>query len=431
MVVVLRGRPGAELGRTRHDARSSCAPRSAVRALRAPHSCARGRASRARLAVASRQMPLQGRALGYAWAFAAATANASQDNLRKLASSRVPAPVEIVALSELVNVLVLAIAIGVVGKWDALVESAARTELVMLVAAAGGLKFACAALLQHALRLTPLSLCVPYFAFTPMFLLVVSFFLVHETPTAQGVFGVCVITLGAYLLNSNSSTLGVDGGKLEKSPRLEEGGAGAFRSQIRKQNSARGPLDQLAPADAPVFGWMGLKVDESLSDRARFGCVGRSLAKQVAILRSNPGSLITLGIAAAYALVADLDKLGKLHAPDLLVFIFMQRCFILVLPLTYVLMRRPAAFGVFISAKRTGVTLALIGLLDVASMAAFLEALNYIFTSYAVAAKRTSILASVIGGAVFFNESIAQRLPYVVIMFIGMALILLADAKKH
>ena len=400
-----------------------------------PQSAARGRVARARLAVASRAMPLQGHARGYAWAFAAATANASQDNLRKLASTRVPAPVEIVALSELVNVLALAIAVGVAGKWGALVESAARTELVMLAGAAGGLKFACAALLQHALRLTPLSLCVPYFAFTPMFLLVVSFFLVHETPTAQGVFGVCVITLGAYLLNANSGAMGADGGKLEKSPRLEEGGAGAFRSTIRKQSSARGPLDQLAPASAPGFGWMGITFDEASSDRvvgcARFGCFGRSISRQIAILKSNPGSLITLGIAAAYALVADLDKLGKLHAPDLLVFIFMQRCFILVLPLTYVLIRRPAALGIFISAKRTGAALALIGLLDVAAMAAFLEALNYIFTSYAVAAKRTSILASVIGGAVFFNEPIARRMPYVVIMFLGMALILLADAKKH
>ena len=73
----------------------------------------------------------------------------------------------------------------------------------------------------------------------------------------------------------------------------------------------------------------------------------------------------------------------------------------------------------------------LIGFLDIASMYAFLQSLNYIFTSYAVAAKRTSILASVVGGALFFKEPIARRLPYIFIMFIGMALILIADADKH
>ena len=146
-------------------------------------------------------------------------------------------------------------------------------------------------------------------------------------------------------------------------------------------------------------------------------------------LRANPGSLITLGIAAMYALVADLDKLGKLHTTDLLVFMFMQRAFLLVLPLAYVLIRRRGAFVALAASKKVAVAIALIGLLDIASMFAFLEALNYIFTSYAVAAKRTSILASVLGSAVFFKEPIARRLPYVMIMFAGMALILLADAK--
>ena len=43
---------------------------------------------------------------GYAWAFAATLANASQDNLRKMASNRVKNPIAIVALSELFNVSV-------------------------------------------------------------------------------------------------------------------------------------------------------------------------------------------------------------------------------------------------------------------------------------------------------------------------------------
>ena len=141
-------------------------------------------------------------------------------------------------------------------------------------------------------------------------------------------------------------------------------------------------------------------------------------------------TLVTLAIAAVYALVADLDKLGKLHSGDLLVFIFLQRCFFLALPLSYVIVKNRAAFLVFRSFK-VALVLALIGLLDIFTMYSFLQSINYIFTSYAVAAKRSSILASVLGGAIFFKEPIAKRLPYVFIMLVGMSLILLADADRH
>ena len=140
---------------------------------------------------------------GYAWAFAAALANASQDNLRKLASNRVKNPIEIVALSELFNVSVLAGLVWWSGKMGVFSAYLRRGELMALAAAAGWLKALSAMMLQRALQLTPLSLCVPYLAFTPLWLLVISFFLVHETPTVRGVIGVCVITAGAYMLNAN------------------------------------------------------------------------------------------------------------------------------------------------------------------------------------------------------------------------------------
>jgi drug/metabolite transporter (DMT)-like permease len=236
------------------------------------------------------------------------------------------------------------------------------------------------------------------------------------------------------MLNANSAAPE----KLEKSPRLEEGlvrGGGGSSGRVR---SARESLESLATPPTNGAGWMSIAFSEAAASSfreerygVRLGCVGRSVARQVTTLRANPGSLITLGIAAVYALVADLDKLGKLHSDDLLVFIFLQRCFLLAPPLTYVMVKNPAAFNVFTKTKKVGCALALIGFLDIASMYAFLQSLNYIFTSYAVAAKRTSILASVVGGALFFKEPIARRLPYIFIMFIGMALILIADADKH
>ena len=370
----------------------------------------------------------EGHLRGYAWAFAAALANASQDNLRKLASNRVKNPIEIVALSELFNVSVLAGLVWWSGKMGVFSAYLRRGELMALAAAAGWLKALSAMMLQRALQLTPLSLCVPYLAFTPLWLLVISFFLVHETPTVRGVIGVCVITAGAYMLNANCGPPS----KFEKSPRIEEGESGSFRRQM----SSRGALDKLAPANA-AFGWMSIAFSAEETDAFReerytkyFGFIGRSVARQVSTLHANPGSLITLAIAAVYALVADLDKLGKLHSGDLLVFIFLQRCFFLALPLSYVIVKNRAAFLVFRSFK-VALVLALIGLLDIFTMYSFLQSINYIFTSYAVAAKRSSILASVLGGAIFFKEPIAKRLPYVFIMLVGMSLILLADADRH
>ena len=73
---------------------------------------------------------------GYAWAFAAALANASQDNLRKLASNRVKNPIEIVALSELFNVSVLAGLVWWSGKMGVFSAYLRRGELMALAAAA-------------------------------------------------------------------------------------------------------------------------------------------------------------------------------------------------------------------------------------------------------------------------------------------------------
>ena len=67
------------------------------------------------------------------------------------------------------------------------------------------------------------------------------------------------------------------------------------------------------------------------------------------------------------------------------------------------------------------------GLCELYTMFAYLYSLEYLFTSYAVAAKRSGILLSVLGGAIFFNEPIRDRLPYIFVIIIGMMCIILAD----
>ena len=52
-----------------------------------------------------------------------------------------------------------------------------------------------------ALRLSPLSLTMPFLAFTPLFMLVTSSFILGEFPTAKGFAGIMLIVAGAYSIN--------------------------------------------------------------------------------------------------------------------------------------------------------------------------------------------------------------------------------------
>ena len=61
---------------------------------------------------------------------------------------------------------------------------------------------AAALLYQAALRRSPLSVTVPYLAFTPVFLLGVGWLVLGERPTAFGVVGVVLVTAGAYVLQT-------------------------------------------------------------------------------------------------------------------------------------------------------------------------------------------------------------------------------------
>jgi len=68
-------------------------------------------------------------------------------------------------------------------------------------AAALPLEIAAILLYYKALRLSPLSLSLPFLSFTPVFLIVLSFVLVGERVSAVGALGIALIGLGGYTLN--------------------------------------------------------------------------------------------------------------------------------------------------------------------------------------------------------------------------------------
>lgn len=56
----------------------------------------------------------------------------------------------------------------------------------------------------------------------------------------------------------------------------------------------------------------------------------------------------------------------------------------------------------------------------------YLWSLKLLFVSYAVAAKRSGILLSVVSGWLFFGERIRDKIGYILLMVSGMLLIVLA-----
>jgi len=62
-----------------------------------------------------------------------------------------------------------------------------------------------------AIRLSPLSLTIPFMALSPVFIMVIAFFILGERPTPAGLSGVVLIMAGAYALNAKTSETGLLG----------------------------------------------------------------------------------------------------------------------------------------------------------------------------------------------------------------------------
>ena len=382
-------------------------------------------------------------------------------------ASQFASNIELVALLEATNVSVLLLALLFLGEVGAFVDSAGDARLLSIGVASAALKAGTSLLYQRAMQLSPVSLSVPYLAFTPMLLLVTSYFLLGERPSWRGVLGVVVMTAGAYGLNgarggdaektaapSGSGPAG-KGGKIkagalpanekvlekakEKASRdhlrgataraAEDGagGGGGGGAQKQQKPSGGGGLEGLlasppgsgANLAALVGGDGGRKPPGGKSSGGDF------VSRFACFLPAEPGSRLMLLVATLWSLTSDLDKMGKQSASSFVVFVAVQRV-LMGAPLGGALVAKVGARRageVFV--ENAGLLLALaIG--EMYTMAAYLMALDHLFVSYAIAAKRSGILLSVLGGAVFFKESIRDRLPYVCVILVGMVLVLLS-----
>lgn len=74
------------------------------------------------------------------------------------------------------------------------------------VLATGILNLVAAVLYFKALKITDLSLAIPMMSFTPVFLILTSFFIMRELPTSIGILGICLIVIGSYFLNTSKNS---------------------------------------------------------------------------------------------------------------------------------------------------------------------------------------------------------------------------------
>eukprot|EP00271_Cylindrocystis_brebissonii_P008087 TRINITY_DN22119_c0_g1_i1.p1 TRINITY_DN22119_c0_g1~~TRINITY_DN22119_c0_g1_i1.p1 ORF type:complete len:798 (+),score=82.07 TRINITY_DN22119_c0_g1_i1:104-2497(+) len=136
---------------------------------------------------------------GFAFAAAAALGHSSMDALRKVASRRYT-PFELLGLVGLLDAAFLSTALVLLGTFPSIQHLTDNGALAAVLVVSAALKLVCSLLYQRALQVSPLSVTVPYLAFTPALLILTSFVLLKELPSYQGMAGVFVVTLGGYLL---------------------------------------------------------------------------------------------------------------------------------------------------------------------------------------------------------------------------------------
>lgn len=147
--------------------------------------------------------------LGITFALLAALANSAIDGVRKVAASKVPATA-LVTLPCMLESICACVFINAFGGFSN-VEIDKPVLLVGLSVGSALLLLLSRTLYQTALAGAPLSLTVPYLSFTPAILVMIAFFFLGETPSAGGILGVCIITVGGYLLSQIKSGPNEDG----------------------------------------------------------------------------------------------------------------------------------------------------------------------------------------------------------------------------
>lgn len=132
---------------------------------------------------------------GWVLAVLSSASWACVDGLRKALVRDIPPPVFVAVFTGIQAPILGAMALRE-GTWEA------PPGFWILALSSGALNAFAQVLYMHAVRRSPLSLTIPYLSFTPVLLLFSAWLALGERPSPFGALGICLVALGAYLLNA-------------------------------------------------------------------------------------------------------------------------------------------------------------------------------------------------------------------------------------
>eukprot|EP01025_Chloroclados_australasicus_P022967 TRINITY_DN23491_c3_g1_i1.p1 TRINITY_DN23491_c3_g1~~TRINITY_DN23491_c3_g1_i1.p1 ORF type:complete len:201 (+),score=16.54 TRINITY_DN23491_c3_g1_i1:43-603(+) len=171
---------------------------------------------------------------------------------------------------------------------------------------------------------------------------------------------------------------------------------------------------------------MFVAVSEASRGKSAFSVEGAMSSLQQ--LGDSKWSMIMCLVAFLWSLTSTFDKMGMAAAPTTAAYLAVQRAMTAVPCMLYVLLKDLSTFRLL--SAHCGLMLGLVGT-ELLTVLLYLWSLRYLFVSYAVAAKRTGILLSVLIGWIFFGEQIREKLPYIMLMLGGMLMIVLAPDMRY
>ncbi|KAI5075794.1 hypothetical protein GOP47_0009870 [Adiantum capillus-veneris] len=386
------------------------------------------------------------RSIGFAFAAAAAIGNSCIDGSRKFASQRFTTVelMSLVGLLDAILLVVIVLASGNYGSFDTFLV-VRDIKFLQIIVVSAGIKVLAGFLYQRALHLSPLSVTVPYLAFTPVLLVFTSFVMMHEEPSYQGLLGVVVVTIGGYLLaleqpgetetkrekpktkfwNSLHVSLSSILSKWcfialsGKDKDLMVEGHIKWEEQASKENVKILIADQKEQTLPSSFSVTGAKTSQA---RTEWNVLDR-IMEPFRALKREQGSLLMLGVAGLLSVSNSLDKMGAHLAPSPIAFAAIQKV-IMAIPVTFFLgLVSPSSFKYLFGQFHVLIS---ISLFEVLAFVCYLKSLETLLVAYSIAAKRSNVLITVFIGRLFFKEKILRRLPFILLMIGGMALIVFA-----
>jgi len=222
------------------------------------------------------------------------------------------------------------------------------------------LEIAAILLYTQALKISPLSLTVPFLSLTPVLLILTSFLIIGEFVTMGGLVGILLVSIGAYMLNISSAVEGKD-----------------------------------------------------------TGLIGR-FAEPIKTISREKGSLFMIAVAAIYSVTSVFGKIAIQHSSPIFFAVFYMVVLTLALFFIVFVMDRK---GLFYSIRHPEKFLH-IGAFDALMIIFHFTALKRAEVSYVISVKRTSMIFSVFYGWAWFEEKgVIERVVGSTIMALGVALI--------